>query len=228
MVANELIQVWNERQVKTIMQDITVKSFGKIHVDAGPEKMLNLLNKVIDSLPSAQSELFDADSCLEGFLSWNEYWKNYASKNDHKEPIQIIHVAYENWIKESKMKEKNSNFQELWENLMIRSTSEAVCETVGSIMNQHAGRNRHLQPLYFSMEIVLHYNLGPLHLLDNLVEETFNREKKTYIRKGKDPNKTSTKNLFKSPAVDTYQNKPERVFGLQVRCRELEFFEILF
>ena len=35
-------------------------------------------------------------------------------------------------------------FQKLWEVLMIRVTSEAICETAGSMMNQHCGKNRFL------------------------------------------------------------------------------------
>ena len=53
---------------------------------------------------------------------------------------------------------------------MIRSCSEAICETVGSIMNQHAGKNRHLDPRYFSMEIYLHFNFGPMHLMKDLIK----------------------------------------------------------
>ena len=45
-------------------------------------------------------------------------------------------------------------FQKLFENVMIRSTSEAQCESIGSIMNQYCGKNRHLEPEYFSMELV--------------------------------------------------------------------------
>ena len=38
------------------------------------------------------------------------------------------------------MGEDNLEFQKLWEIVMIRSTSEAICETVGSMMNQHCGK----------------------------------------------------------------------------------------
>ena len=54
---------------------------------------------------------------------------------------------------------------------MIRSSSEAICETVGSIMQQHCGKNRHLEPEYFNMEMVLRCNLGPMHLLGSLADE---------------------------------------------------------
>ena len=57
-------------------------------------------------------------------------------------------------------------FQKLWELVMVRSSSEAICETVGSIMGQHCGKNRYLTPENFSKELVLRFNLGPLHLLN--------------------------------------------------------------
>ncbi len=56
-----------------------------------------------------------------------------------------------------------------WEVLMIRVTSEAICETSGSRMNQHCGKDRFLQPENFNIEMYLKINLGPLHLLDNFV-----------------------------------------------------------
>ena len=62
-------------------------------------------------------------------------------------------------------------FQKLWENVMLRSTSEAQCESIGSIMKQHCGKNCHLEPECFSMELVLRVNLGPLNLLKGLTNE---------------------------------------------------------
>ena len=34
---------------------------------------------------------------------------------------------------------------------MIRVRSEAICETAGSMMNQHCGKNRFLQPENFNI-----------------------------------------------------------------------------
>ena len=59
-------------------------------------------------------------------------------------------------------------FQKLWEIVMMHSTSEAQCESIGSFMNQHCGKNCHLEPEYFSMELILRVNLGPLHVLKGL------------------------------------------------------------
>ena len=56
---------------------------------------------------------------------------------------------------------KHSDFQKLWDVLMIRVISEAICETAGSMMNQHCGKNRFLQPEIFNIEICLKSNLFP-------------------------------------------------------------------
>jgi hypothetical protein len=41
-------------------------------------------------------------------------------------------VYYEKWVKECAESAKHSDFQKLWEVLMIRVTSEAICKTAGS------------------------------------------------------------------------------------------------
>ena len=79
-------------------------------------------------------------------------------------------MYYEDWIKKSKESENHLEFQKLWELVMVRSSSEAICETVGSIMGQHCGKNRYITPENFSKELVLRFNLGPLHLLNGLID----------------------------------------------------------
>ena len=76
------------------------------------------------------------------------------------------HVYYEKWVKECAESAKHSDFQKPWEVLMIRVNSEAICETAESMMKQHYGKNRFLQPKKFNFEIYLKFNLGPLHLLN--------------------------------------------------------------
>ena len=48
---------------------------------------------------------------------------------------------------------------------MVRSTSEAICETTGSMMNQQSGKNQHLNPNNFNVEMFLRFNLKFLHLI---------------------------------------------------------------
>ena len=80
-----------------------------------------------------------------------------------------------------------SNFIELFEFVQIKTYSEAICETIGSMMNIHNGRGRNLHPLNFAKELYLNFNLGPLHLLKKsfipaIVNEKFVEEKKKYLR----------------------------------------------
>ena len=78
-----------------------------------------------------------------------------------------------NWVQQTDI-EEYLDFQRLWEILMIRLTSEAICETIGSMMGSH-GNNKILQPKYFNMETVLRFNLGLLHFLDSLIEDILDR-----------------------------------------------------
>ena len=91
---------------------------------------------------------------------------------------------------------------------MIRSNSEAICETVGSIMSQHSGKNRFLTPENFSNVIVLRFNLGPMHLLEGLVGEVLALEStKCYLRK---QGIVVTDDTNKSAALGTFQKKMNR------------------
>ena len=93
---------------------------------------------------------------------------------------------------------------------MIRSSSEAICETVGSIMGQHCGKNRYLTPENFSKELVLRFNLGPLHLLNGLIDEVLALgTTKSYLRQAIYIGKTVTKDLKKSATIGSFQKKNE-------------------
>ena len=78
-----------------------------------------------------------------------------------------------NWVQQTDI-EECLDFQRLWEIVMIRLTSEAICETFGSMMGSH-GNNKILQPKYFNIEMVLRFNLGLLHFLDSLIEDILDR-----------------------------------------------------
>ena len=54
------------------------------------------------------------------------------------------------------------NFVGLFLHIQIKSYSEALCETVGSIMKMDHGRGRNIHPVNFNKEIYLRFNLHPL------------------------------------------------------------------
>ena len=114
---------------------------------------------------------------LPGLLIWHQFLRAH---NDTPE-----YLVWKQWItslsKESL--EVHASFIEFFQFVQIRSMSEAICETVGSIMNIQTGSGRHLQPVNFSAEICLRFNLGPLHHLGGLIESVIETYDKEFIRK---------------------------------------------
>ena len=61
------------------------------------------------------------------------------------------------------------------------------------------------KPEYFSKEMVLRVNLGPLHLFDNSVHEGLaSNTDKSYVRKGSLVSQIVSKDLNKSLAIATF------------------------
>ena len=119
-------------------------------------------------------------SCYPSFLAWNNFWKNSFTR-ENVGTVTHVHRYYEEWTKSNT--EKHLPFQNLWENVMIRSTSEAICETVGSMMAHHGAKNHSLQPKNFNIEIYLRFNFPTLQHSDGLVNEVLAFDKKkTYKR----------------------------------------------
>ena len=78
-------------------------------------------------------------------------------------------------------------FTDMFERIQIKTFSEAVCETIGSIMKIAKGKGRNCDPINFSKEIILSYNLPPLHVLSQefipvIVKELSSH--KEYFRRG--------------------------------------------
>ena len=56
----------------------------------------------------------------------------------------------------------------------------------------------------------LRFNLGPLHLSDGLINEILAFDaNKTYLRVGTDPNRLTTKNVYKSSGVGGFEKRDE-------------------
>ena len=58
-----------------------------------------------------------------------------------------------------------------------------MAETVGSIMSNHCGKGRYLEPVNFSKENCLEFNVGPVFLLNNMIEKLYNLRKRDFIYK---------------------------------------------
>ena len=116
-----------------------MNAFGQIHdvnSAATIDKIIVLFQNVIKSLPPNQFELNEAADCYLGFVDWNNFWSESFNHDKVKKPdqnaLQNVHIYYEEWVKKSKESDNDSHlkFQRLWELAIIRSNSEAICETV--------------------------------------------------------------------------------------------------
>ena len=97
----------------------------------------------------------------------------------------MCHNIYKDWFKKSAEEDNHAfcvrDFIKFFECVQVRSVSEAICETVGSVMSNKTGRGRVLDPINFDKEVFLEMNLGPIHLLEPLVDEVYIRRQKKYM-----------------------------------------------
>ena len=122
-------------------------------------QMLRKLEGLIKLLPQYQQDKFDAVEILPGYLCWFEF--NWVQVPESVPLNEVYSVWYKKQVKKENSPECNGKFAALFQNIQIRSSSEAIAETVGSIMANHIGKGRYLNPHNFSKEICLEYNLGP-------------------------------------------------------------------
>ena len=85
---------------------------------------------------------------------------------------------------------------------MIRSTSEAICETLGSMIVKLGAKNHNLQPKNF--------NLASLHQSDGLINEVLEHSNYFYLRAEKQVSKLSSNDVTKSNSIATFERKDEK------------------
>ena len=141
------------------------------------------LNENSDSEELMESQTEDSNRILgcgkmKNLLdSWEQpVAKSYSAENVNESFLKFIKVHL--GLKDPSLKDsfheyvicfgqdpKCSEFIDMFQRLQIKSNSEAVCETIGSVMKLAKGKNRKCAPINFSKEVFLSYNLPPPHLL---------------------------------------------------------------
>lgn len=142
-----------------------------------------LIEDILSELLEHHTEGVDIEEIVLGMISFNSFWTEEQRKK-LTEKLQL-HTVYEIWYKEKVIlggedKDLLKSFIKFFESLQVRSLSEAIYETVGFIMTMKVGRGRVLTPRNFSIECYLEMNLGPIHLLDDLVSEVYIRWNKSF------------------------------------------------
>ena len=185
LICKDLLKVWNERQTETGLQKAALEALGKVH-EPDPDNIQGYykareqaLKVVVEYIPGTHKQKYDAAEMVDGYASWNRF-QVQADKNI---PMNKKWIAWISKMKNSDKFDDYSMFIEFFECIQIRSMSEAMAETVGSIMNINSGTGRQLQPVNFSVEICLRFNLGPLHTLSGLVNDVVENHGKDFFRK---------------------------------------------
>ena len=72
---------------------------------------------------------------------------------------------WEKYFNKYKEDERSALFIAMFQRVQLKTYSEAIAETVGSVMTLAQARFRNLEPVNFAKEIFLRFNLPPLHVL---------------------------------------------------------------
>ena len=114
---------------------------------AEKRELMSRLRKLIQALPGRQGQKFDPLLIFPGLESWLSFLKLKLNEEDQ---VMGEDEIYRSWFKKyvscEDSLEGNILFSKLFQNLQVRSCTEAIAETVGSIMNQHLGTNRYCFP----------------------------------------------------------------------------------
>ena len=105
---------------------------------------MSKLTKLIKALPGRQGQQFDPILIFPGLECWLYFLKeNLKEEGQVKGEDEIYRSWFKKYVSCEDSLESNILFSKLFQNLQIRSCTEAIAETVGSIMNQHLGSNRY-------------------------------------------------------------------------------------
>ena len=183
-LCKSIVKEWKARMIQSPLAEATCEVLGKVVMVDDPDtymvQLKNNLESLVRLLPSHLQEKFVISEVLNGYTSYMEIFRELKTEFQ-------VHDIYAMWHKKviqiDEPDESNVIFSKLFECVQVRSSSEAYCETVGSIMNNHSGKGRHLRPVNFNKEIYLEVNLPPTYLSENLVHEVYNLRNKSYVFK---------------------------------------------
>ena len=126
------------------------------------EEAKSRLKCVFKEIRGYQKETFEFNDCFTGYLVYLRFAMHITSLNPQ---IKTLEKLYKLFYQENKALGSVLSFIRVFQSIQIKSYSEAICETVGSIMKIHGGKGRNPHPVNFAKEIYLKFNLPPLHIM---------------------------------------------------------------
>ena len=142
------------------------------------------MKSLIDVWDQPIASSYDLSNLTVGFLVFVHLKKTkYRPLDGH----DVLEDVYKLFVDRTDGLDIVEEFCDMFERIQIKSFSEAVCETIGSVMSIAKGKGRNCDPVKFSEEVTLSYNLPPLHeLATSFVPEIISDlvASKDYFRKG--------------------------------------------
>ena len=102
---------------------------------------------------------------MEGYLA---YLRLYSSQRSGTKPSSSEN-AYKKFCDIVDFDESKS-FRNVYEFVNVRTYSEAICETIGSLMSIAVSNGRNIQPFNLDKELYMRFNLPPLHKIQDFVK----------------------------------------------------------
>jgi hypothetical protein len=167
------------------------------------EENLNQAQQKMKSLLDAWDQpvalSYDLESVTEGFLLFM-YFKKKLYRKQSDGPV-VLEDLYKSFVERTHDMDISESFKDMFERIQIKTFSEAVCETIGSVMSIAKGKGRNCDPVQFSEEVTLSYNLPPLHILaQSFIPEIVSElsASKDYFRKGNEKSASIINRLVSS------------------------------
>ena len=136
--------------------------------DVVEEKIANILTHV-----KGKFETKFAPHVKEIGIGYNLFLYHYVTTislgegDDLQESVKLpLETVYKQFWDAHHKEVELSMFIEFFEFVMVKSYSEAICESIGSMMNMACGSGRVLYPDNYAKEIFLRFNLPPMHIFN--------------------------------------------------------------
>ena len=112
-----------------------------------------------------------------GYLRWATLFKEKKTSKD----VLDEDIWKEYW-KLASVRDEMKPFVKAFEYLQIKSYSEAIAETVGSVMVMAKAKSRNCEPVNFAKVIFCRFNLPPLHICRRKMIPTIAEDLLTHLQ----------------------------------------------
>ena len=149
-------------------------------------KLKERITEIVEHIQQPHRERFAIiDNIVLGYNLFLKFAKSQFNLHEDSVALETIYEHF--WIKYHTVEETEA-FRDFFEFVQGKTFSEAICESIGTIMNMACGTGRNLHPSNFAKEIFIRFNCPPMDVLmdkfiPEIVEEELGAKKKQFIRK---------------------------------------------